>query len=108
MLAFDFSSFIILFRYSGSTAADAVAAVPPGYCPPFSVIGTHYQFLWYVARVFLPGRKQLCRLSALIQPSQYADILTQKVRNEIQGAVVRVEYAIVLFSVLLTVVAVNR
>ncbi len=31
-----------------------------------------------MARVFLPGRRQLCRLSALIQPSQYADILSQK------------------------------
>ena len=41
--------------------------------------GTHYQFLWYVVKVFLPGRRQLCRLSALIQPSSYADILTQKV-----------------------------
>lgn len=45
------------------------------------VTGTHYQFLWYMARVFLPGRKQLCQLSALVQPSQYADILTQKVRD---------------------------
>ncbi len=43
------------------------------------VAGTHYQLLWYMARVFLPGRRQLCRLSALVQPSQYADILTQKV-----------------------------
>mmetsp|Transcript_27612 Transcript_27612/g.39197 ORF Transcript_27612/g.39197 Transcript_27612/m.39197 type:complete len:718 (+) Transcript_27612:13-2166(+) len=42
------------------------------------VTGTHYQFLWYMAKVFLPGRRQLCRLSALIQPSRYADILTQK------------------------------
>eukprot|EP01040_Poterioochromonas_malhamensis_P004114 gene4114-4404_t len=42
------------------------------------VAGTHYQLLWYMARVFLPGRRQLCRLSALIQPSQYADILSQK------------------------------
>lgn len=41
-------------------------------------LGTHYQLLWYIGRVFLPGRRQLCRLSALIQPSQYADILTQK------------------------------
>ena len=44
-----------------------------------SAIGTHYQFLWYMARVFLPGRRQLCRLTALIQPARYADILTQKV-----------------------------
>ena len=42
------------------------------------VTGTHYQFLWYVARVFLPGKKELCQLSALMQPSQYADIITQK------------------------------
>jgi pimeloyl-ACP methyl ester carboxylesterase len=42
------------------------------------VTGTHYQFLWYVAKVFLPGKKQLCRLSALLQPARYADILTQK------------------------------
>ena len=42
------------------------------------VAGTHYQFLWYVARVFLPGRKSICQLSALLQPSQYTDIITQK------------------------------
>eukprot|EP01035_Chromulina_nebulosa_P018197 gene18197-23859_t len=42
------------------------------------VSGTHYQFLWYVARVFLPGKQQQCELSALIQPAQYADIITQK------------------------------
>lgn len=44
------------------------------------VAGMHYQFLWYMARVFLPGRRQICQLKALVQPSQYADILTQKVR----------------------------
>lgn len=44
------------------------------------IAGTHYQFLWYMARVFLPGRRQICRLAALVQPSQYADILTQKVQ----------------------------
>lgn len=43
------------------------------------VAGTHYQFLWYIFRVFLPGNRQLCQLSRLVQPSQYADILTQKV-----------------------------
>ena len=42
------------------------------------VAGTHYQFLWYMARVFLPGSRQLCRLSALMQPSHYTDILSQK------------------------------
>jgi len=42
------------------------------------VAATHYQFLWYLQRVFLPGRKQLCRLSAIIEPSTYVDILTQK------------------------------
>ena len=44
------------------------------------VAATHYQFLWYMFRVFLPGSRQLCQLSRLVQPSQYADILTQKVR----------------------------
>lgn len=43
------------------------------------VAGTHYQFLWYMARVFLPGSRQLCRLSALMSPSHYTDILSQKV-----------------------------
>jgi hypothetical protein len=43
------------------------------------IAGTHYQLLWYIARVFLPGKRQLCQLSALVQPGQYADILTQKV-----------------------------
>ena len=42
------------------------------------VAATHYQFLWYLARVFLPGRRQMCRLSAIIKPAVYADILTQK------------------------------
>ena len=42
------------------------------------VTGTHYQFLWYLFRVFLPGKKQLCRLSALLNPSRYSDILSQK------------------------------
>lgn len=42
------------------------------------IAGTHYQLLWYISRVFLPGKRQLCALSALIQPSRYADILTQK------------------------------
>ena len=41
------------------------------------VTGTHYQFLWYVARVFLPGKKQLCRLSALLDPNRYSNIITQ-------------------------------
>lgn len=44
------------------------------------VAGTHYQLLWYIARVFLPGRRQLCRLAALVRPSTYAEILSQKVR----------------------------
>jgi hypothetical protein len=26
------------------------------------VAGTHYQFLWYMARVFLPGRRQICQV----------------------------------------------
>ncbi len=43
------------------------------------VLGTHYQSMWYLARVFLPGKQQQCRLSRLIQPAVYADILTQKV-----------------------------
>jgi hypothetical protein len=42
------------------------------------VTATHYQFLWYVVRVFFPGKKQLCRLSSMMQPAQYADIITQK------------------------------
>ena len=42
------------------------------------VAGTHYQLLWYLARVFLPGRKHLCNLSALVDRSQYADILSQR------------------------------
>ncbi len=44
------------------------------------VAGTHYQLLWYIARIFLPGRRQLCRLASLIKPSTYAEILSQKVR----------------------------
>ena len=45
------------------------------------IAGTHYQLLWYIARVFLPGKRQLCELSALVEPSKYADILTQKVSS---------------------------
>ena len=40
---------------------------------------THYQFLWYVAHTFLPGRRHLCHLSSLLNPANYADILSQKV-----------------------------
>ena len=43
------------------------------------ISGTHYQLLWYVSRVFLPGKRQLCELQELIEPANYADILTQKV-----------------------------
>lgn len=42
------------------------------------VVLTHYQFFMYIARVFLPGRKQLCELSALLDPAHYRDIITQK------------------------------
>ena len=42
------------------------------------VAGTHYQLLWYLARVFLPGRKHLCNLSALADRSQLGDVLSQK------------------------------
>ena len=42
------------------------------------VAGTHYQLLWYLARVFLPGRKHLCNLSALADRSQFSDVLSQK------------------------------
>ena len=42
------------------------------------VTATHYQFLWYLQRVFLPGRQQMCRLSVIMNPASYADILMQK------------------------------
>ena len=42
------------------------------------VAGTHYQLLWYLARVFLPGRKRLCNLSFLMDRGQASDILSQK------------------------------
>jgi hypothetical protein len=42
------------------------------------VAGTHYQLLWYLARVFLPGRKTMCDLSALMDRRQYTSILSQK------------------------------
>jgi len=44
------------------------------------VAGTHYQLLWYLARVFLPGRKHLCNLTALtgIDRGQLTDVLSQK------------------------------
>lgn len=42
------------------------------------VSGTHYQFLWYVSKIFIPGRKQLCELTAMMTPANYKDILAQK------------------------------
>ena len=42
------------------------------------VIVTHYQFLRYLALTFLPGKRQLCALSAFLQPKEFAEILTQK------------------------------
>lgn len=50
---------------------------------------THYQFLWYVAHTFLPGRKHLCSISAMINPSNYADILTQKELRSFASEVVK-------------------
>lgn len=43
---------------------------------------THYQTLWYLARVFLPSRRHYCRFSALLNPANYADIITQKELRE--------------------------
>jgi hypothetical protein len=42
------------------------------------VAGTHYQLLWYLAKVFLPGRKTMCDLNALMDRRQYQTILSQK------------------------------
>jgi len=45
------------------------------------VAGTHYQLLWYLARVFLPGRKHLCNLSSLgllADRAQLSDVVSQK------------------------------
>lgn len=56
-----------------------IAWVIPKVVAFILVTATHYQFLWYLARVYMPGKKEACQLSALVQPSQYADIITQKV-----------------------------
>lgn len=53
------------------------------------VTATHYQSMWYLARVFLPGKQQQCRLSRLIQPAVYADILTQKELIRYAGELIR-------------------
>ena len=41
------------------------------------MIATHYQFLRYLAPTLLPGKRQLCALSAFLQ-QEFAEILTQK------------------------------
>ncbi len=48
--------------------------------------------MWYLAKVFLPGKQQQCTLSKLIQPSAYADILAQKVQNRFVLLQVENEY----------------
>ncbi len=42
------------------------------------VLLSHYQFLWYFLRVFLPGKSQVCQLARLMNPVKYTDILIQK------------------------------
>jgi hypothetical protein len=44
------------------------------------ITGTHYECLWYLAHVFMPGRRHMCSVSKelLLSPSTYADILVQK------------------------------
>ena len=42
------------------------------------VTGTHYEFLWYIVHVFVPGKKRSCQLTALMEPGYYTDVLTQK------------------------------
>ena len=64
--------------YQQSLCIQRVVRAIPKIIAFVLVAGTHYQFLWYIARVFLPGKKELCELSALVTPKQYADILTQK------------------------------
>ena len=63
---------------ANSTWVEKAMWVAPKVLVFVVIAGTHYQLLWYISRVFLPGKRQLCALSALIQPSRYADILTQK------------------------------
>jgi len=58
------------------------------------VAGTHYQFLWYVVRVFLPGKRQLCELAALTNPQQYADILSQKELRNFLGKALKTPLAV--------------
>lgn len=61
-----------------SRLADRLLWAVPKLLVLIIIAVTHYQFLWYIARVFLPGRKHFCRLSALMNPANYADILSQK------------------------------
>ena len=74
-----FPSSLQQFASQNIRCLQKIAWIIPKILAFIIVSGTHYQFLWYVARVFLPGKKELCQLSALVQPSQYADIITQKV-----------------------------
>jgi len=74
----SFPSSLQQFAQQNSRTIQRVLWAIPKLAAFIVVAGTHYQLLWYLARVFLPGRKQLCQLSALVQPSQYADILSQK------------------------------
>ena len=64
------------------------------------VAGTHYQFLWYVARVYMPGKKEMCQLSALVQPEKYADILLQKVRTSTERKRIHMVESILLLPLL--------
>jgi len=42
------------------------------------VAGTHYQFLRYLYNDFLKGNKELCRISSVLNPKEFANIVTQK------------------------------
>jgi len=53
------------------------------------VAGTHYQFLRYLYNDFLQGNKELCVISSVLNPQDFANILTQKQLREMAGGLIK-------------------
>ena len=48
----------------------------------------------------MPGKKEMCQLSALVQPEKYADILLQKVRTSTERKRIHMVESILLLPLL--------
>jgi hypothetical protein len=76
-----FPSSVQHFAQRHSRLLQSVLWAVPKVAALIVVAGTHYQLLWYLARVFLPGRKHLCNLSSLgllADRAQLSDVVSQK------------------------------